>query len=316
MSYSFYVKMAETPVFDVMIRALQLPDIRCSELNDASKATDKFADLKNSTVALWPEALLHFYRLKISTRGVEISREIDTILVRINSLASPEDYELALRFVEVFTLESKQAVEDEDGRIVSSDQLRFVYSSDWINEQNGAGTNALIAMLKKEGNSTVTLPGVRRDFHVGRRLIKELSDAGPDSELTARLIQRMREVQFIDTDYWYPAAVLEVVEPGTKRKFTASVWGAGGNYVFGDVDKLLITLGDEVLFVPIETIPQVAPGKCRFLDEKQLLVEKFTNDEWTAVVDRARKCQQVELSSSVKSGQSKDTQNPWWKFWR
>ncbi|MBY0457704.1 MAG: hypothetical protein K2V38_10230, partial [Gemmataceae bacterium] len=88
MSHSFYVSGKTPPDYDELMDELPFDDVV------------PVADQEEPDGGPWPAGIRHFYRPGVSTRGVEINWEDGTFSARINTLAAPEDYDLAMHFVE------------------------------------------------------------------------------------------------------------------------------------------------------------------------------------------------------------------------
>src|SRR5262245_20345496 len=189
MSFSFHVAAPTPPDYQRLLDGLDYWDVHCEEGDRTEEGP-------------WPEGTLHFFREDVSTRGVEITYEDDKFQVRILTLSSPEDYELALRFVESAAVFLKQPVDPEDGDSFPVDELRQRYDEEWIRETNEFGAQTLRSVICEE-DSTATLSGVHRPVHIGPRLLRELDDDGPEVEFLDRLLGKMLDVQNIDGNEYY-----------------------------------------------------------------------------------------------------------------
>src|SRR5438045_988983 len=97
----------------------------------------------------WPEGQVHhFYRHGLSTRGCEIEYDNNVFSVRINTLASPEDYDLGMRFVEVVAEFAGKKIRTEDDVVISRHDLRNQYNAEWIRQTNEGGLNAFVRMIE------------------------------------------------------------------------------------------------------------------------------------------------------------------------
>jgi hypothetical protein len=282
MSFSFYIPAPEPPDYQMLLDGLDFWDVHCEE----GEAED--APREGS----WPEGALHFYRDEVSTRGVEVNYENRRFQVRILSLASPEDYELALRFVESAAVLLKQPIEPEDDEPFPVEQLRERYDDEWVRDMNDSGARA-VRYLINDGDQTVTSWGPHRAFHIGPRLLKELDEAGPESEFSDRLLEKMKQVQNIDPDEYYCANTMEAKRDENdpdEKGFTFAVWGPGVFYLLPDVKYLALVRGEEEppIFIPKDKFAEVLPDGWEWADEKQVLVQAIDEDEWAALVERAR----------------------------
>jgi hypothetical protein len=280
MSFSFYIAAPSPPDYETILDGLDYWDVHCEEDEGEESARE----------GPWPEGSLHFYRDNVSTRGVEVTHEGGKFQVRILTLASPEDYELALRFVESAAVLLKQQVEPEDGETLPVEQLREQYTPQWVHEMIESGARA-IRFLINDGDQTITSWGAHRAFHVGPRLLQELDEAGPPEEFPDRLLAKMLEVQNIDADEYYCANPMEAKRDDSEEvAFTFAVWGPGISYLMPDVQYVALIADEDVppVFIEKENLPNVLNDGWSWLDEKQLLIDAVFEEDWVTVVERAR----------------------------
>jgi len=216
MSYSFQVTIKELPPFGPFLSGLNYSDLRCAEL----------VDDKGAPVALqyfpkqpWPTRILHFYRDQVSIRGIEVDAKPSSISIRFNTLSAREDYELGLKLLEAFATVSNSTIDAEEGQKVSAQDLRTTFDANWMRQQTESGARVTIAMAT-EGKD-IAIPCIRREVHLGKRLLKELIDAGPRETFQDRLIEKLRRVQYPGPN-WHAASIMEV-QSKSGKKVTCSV---------------------------------------------------------------------------------------------
>jgi hypothetical protein len=244
----------------------------------------------------WPEGVRHYHREGVSTRGIEVSWEDGIFSVRINTLAAPEDYDLALHFVERAAGLLGVPVESEDGTTLPADQLRGTFDAEWIRQTNTAGLAAVGALIAEKESSSIQLGGVVRDVYLGPRVWEELTAAGEDDELLDRLVEFMRRVQYVNADEGYFAANVMSMQKKKKRgkaeEITFAVIGPDVSYLFPSVEYLAVigqSEKDPILFVPYTNLPELlADGAWEWLDEEQTLVAPVPDDDWPALRARAK----------------------------
>ncbi len=289
MSFSFYLDLPKAPPLGELLEPIPY-DILCVEEDEIDPDDD------------WPEGYTHLYREGLSTCAVEIDREDNRFQVRIMAFCSPEDYELALTVVELLAKWGNvETIEPEDGEPMSLKELKAQYGKEWIADQVKSLFSMLPAMVEKEKDAALQVPGAVRPFWIGPRLMKELVDAGPEGTLPQRIIAAIRKVQYIDPEEYFCATVMEVSSKKNDDKaddktddksFTVTAWGPGVRYVFPNVDYLAVIEdmeGEGHFLVPYEAVHEIAGDHCSWLDEKQTLVEPFDEDEWPELLARARK---------------------------
>jgi hypothetical protein len=283
--------------FIFAVKADPVPDYRAIldgiGLDDVKPVPDE--DFHPEDGGAWPPGVYHFYRPFESSRGVEVSIEDEKgeFWVRVNTLASPEDYDLALRFVNRVAQLTGNPIESGEDDVTPRERLRDVFSREWIAEEIGKEAGVVVTLIRDENKDYhyLTLRGCVRPFHIGRRVLAELEAAGPPEGLPDRLIDAIREVQFIDTGEYFCADVLTAKAPdGTK--FTAAAFGPDIKYLLPDVQRLAV-MGDdadkEPILVQSEKLPELIPAdRWQWLDERQMLVEPTPLQEWDEVRRRAR----------------------------
>lgn len=301
MSFSFYLDLPNPPPMGELLEPIPY-DILCVEEEEIDPEDD------------WPEGYTHLFREGLSTCAVEINREETRYQVRIMAFCSPEDYELALAVVEQLALYGEVAtITPEEGEPMPLGQLKKQYGKEWIAQQVKSLFGMLPAMVAREKDTALQVPGAVRPFWIGSRLMKELTEAGPAESLPQRIIAAIRKVQYLDPEEYFCASVMEVSSKegeGTEdESFTVTAWGPGVRYLFPVVDYLAIIEdmeGEGHFLVPYDAVHEIAGDHCSCLDEKQTLVEPFDEDEWPELLARARK---HEVDPSKAGGEDKGNES-------
>jgi len=254
-------------------------------------SADDHGDLQvaEELVDPWLEGYaFHLHRDQLSTRGVELCWESDQLQVRLLTLASPEDWELAFRILEEAT-GPKGLIRTEDGREESVEDLRGLFGS--LCETTNAGGTAFLVERIEEGESNLTLPGPIRPFCIGPRVLEELLSEGPREELTQRLLDRIRLVQYTgEADDYYAASVLQAASE-EDVKFTLAAFGPGVRYLLPEVQFVaLVSDDDQELFLDYDGLLALLSSWCRYLDERQVFVEALEGENWDLFLEVARTC--------------------------
>lgn len=279
MSFSFYIPAPSPPDYERIIDQLDSWDLRCHE--------DQIED------GPWPEGTVHFFRDEVSTRGVEITHENHIFQVRILTLASPEDYELALRFVEAAATELGQNVEPEDHEAIPLSELRGRYDAGWIRQTNTHGAMVIRQLVQESDTSVMTLYGTRRPIYLGPRIVRELEEAGPEEEFLDRLIDKMREVQNVNGENYFFANVMEAQKQNSAdaEKFSFAVFGPTVSYLLPEARyiAMIVEENEPPMFVESYRLPLLLPeDSWTWLDERQMLVEAIDEDDWREIVRKAK----------------------------
>lgn len=254
-------------------------------------SADDHGDLQvaEELVDPWLEGFaFHLHRDQLSTRGVELCWESDQLQVRLLTLASPEDWELAFRVLEEAT-GGRGTVRAEDGREESVEDLRSVFGG-LCESTNEGGTRFLLERIE-EGEAHLTLPGPVRSFCIGPRTMEELLSDGPREELTDRLLDRIRHVQYTsEAEHYYAASVLQASSE-EDVKFTLAAFGPGVRYLLPEVQFVaLVSDDDQELFLDYDGLLVLLSSWCRYLDERQVFVEALEGENWTFFLEIARSC--------------------------
>jgi hypothetical protein len=254
-------------------------------------SADDHGDLQvaEELVDPWLEGYaFHLHRDQLSTRGVELCWESDQLQVRLLTLSSPEDWELAFRVLEEAT-GGRGTIRAEDGREESVEDLRRVFG-DLCSTTNEGGTRFLIERIE-EGETNLTLPGPIRPFCIGPRVLEELLSEGPREGLTERLLDRIRNVQYTrEAEHYYAASVLQAAS-GEEVKFTLAAFGPGVRYLLPEVQFVaLVSDDDQELFLDYDSLLVLLSSWCRYLDERQVFVEALEGQNWTLFLEVARSC--------------------------
>src|SRR5262245_8107519 len=135
MSHTFSVPGASPPDYRKLMKSLPFKDVVPAP------------DQEEPDGGPWPEGIRHYHREGISTRGVEVSWENGVFAVRINTLAAPEDYDLALHFIEIAAKLLGSQIESEDGATLPARQLRKHFDAKWVRTTNQFGLAVVGGMI-------------------------------------------------------------------------------------------------------------------------------------------------------------------------
>jgi hypothetical protein len=276
-SYELSVAAASPPSWRALRDALGLPDLRVWPSEPPGDA--------------WPDGGLRLARAGRSTRLTEVDWRDGKLAIVIRALASADDCDLALRIAEAAArLAGAATVAADYFGDVAIGELRRLHTADWMHEQAVSGTRAL-ATLIREGRGPMEIPGPNRSCYVGARLLAELEAAGPPAALSDRVLATVRRVQwdvpagFRDAAVFVPAGQ----DDGAGRKTRFAIWLPDEDLLIPYVDYVSLRITDgEIVIVPFAAVAELAGAHGTLLDECQLLVRAMNDDEWKAVVARAR----------------------------
>jgi hypothetical protein len=295
-SFSFSVATATPPPLASIVDRIDDKDLRFEEGEEAGAG------------GAWPPMCVHLYRPGVSTRGVEVCRQEGAVTVRLLACSSPEDHELGLRFVRATAELAGAGVRPQDADELAVGELDGRYGADWAARQVTSAARLVARLARERGQ--VTIPGPVRDFHLGKRLLAELSgpaegdgpeqgggsgdEAPPDEVFAERLLAAIRRTQYVDPERYYEASEIEVDAGGGAGSVRVAVWTPSSiGHLFTPVDYVFLTArekdGGEMLVVPFGAVPEIAGDRCVFLDELQLLVEPVSERDWPVLGERAEK---------------------------
>lgn len=258
------------PVLDDLLDALALPDLRC----DAGAA------------GLVP-GLYRFHREAISARFTELKVTAASVKVRIFSLAAPEDVALAMRLVSA--LSDLGGVHEADAEMMGATPIAAIvahHDAAWADAQIRSGLRVLRAMIE-DGRGPMEIPGARRSYFVGPRVLAELADSGDEDTAHRRLLEQLRRVQ------WLPArtASIFLAKRRDGEEVSLAPW-LGEEVIFPSVPYAAVSreLDDgarEVFLIDSTHVPRLAGDHWTYIDERQGHIRAFGGD-WPSVVDAAR----------------------------
>ncbi|HEY3495134.1 MAG TPA: hypothetical protein VGK73_10630 [Polyangiaceae bacterium] len=277
MSYDLVVACAAPPSWQALRALIALDDLRV--LPDEPAGAD------------WPEGELRLCRVGRSTRETGVGWKDGKLTIVVRALASPDDCDLALRVAAAAArLTGAATIEADYFGPIPPGELRNLHTADWMREQALSGTRVL-ATLIGEGRSPMGTPGPKRTCYFGTRTLAELEAAGPPEALPDRVLATLRRVQWDVPADFRDAGVFESGGDGDARarKTRFAVWLSDENLVLPWVDYVALRVKDgEIVMVPFDAVAGLAGSHGTLLDECQLLVRAFSDEEWKAVVARAR----------------------------
>ena len=267
MSYSFYVS-CDPPSRDVLASG---PPV---EIVEGVPLIGPFAEGE----------VLHVVRPGLTARSVEVAYEEGSFSARVMTLASPEDYELALLLVCEVARRAGTEVESEEGVRFPPDAVDAHYGRDWIDEHVHSLVGSIRAVVREHGE--VQMSGatnmVTLDAPFLDRLFAGLPDRAQQSEA---LLAVFRDVNFPPEAY-YRANVMQVtLRDGRTR--TMVVWGPGVTYQLPRTE-LVALLAEEQVLVPWSALADLAGERLSPVDAATVRVEAVPDEAWADVVQRAR----------------------------
>ncbi|CAN5576991.1 hypothetical protein BH11MYX1_BH11MYX1_30720 [soil metagenome] len=232
----------------------------------------------------WPEGIRHLFREEVSTRTTEITCSGGELTVRMFSMASPEDVELAIAIVTYLAEHAGVTEVASDSRgTIALDELANLYSAAWVDNQLRSG-HAALGTLVREGKGPIEVPGPNRSFVVGARVLLQLGTDQPH----VQLLESIRRVQ------WIPirsGSVFTAHATSDHREIKLAMW-LGEEVVFPDVEFCGIAIDPgadkpAVFMIPAARVPELAGERWTAIDERQGILADVGSG-WPAIVAAAR----------------------------
>ncbi len=258
------------PVLEDLVDAIAIDDLRI----DAGGA------------GLVP-GVYRFHREGVSTRFTEVTVAEASVEVRMFSMASPEDVAFAMRIVsEVAALGGLTEADAEMMGVTPISTILAHHDAAWADHQAQSGVRVLRSMIE-DGRGPMEIPGPRRGYFVGPRVLAELDASGPPETAHLRMLASIRHVQ------WLPVrtAGTFLSKSEDDKEVKLAVW-LGEEVVFPSVPYAAVSVEHEggardVVLIDSSHVPGLAGDRWSYLDERQGHLRDF-GDDWAAVVEAAR----------------------------
>ena len=268
-------------------RVREVPKLVCTEQLGLTDLESSF-DLTSN--ADWPEETIGLWRHGVSTRRTEVTREGNTMSVRVFSLASPEDVQLASDLLSVFGVEGPINA-DELGELESLVELDSFMQAESAYARAESGMRA-IRHLIDDGRGPIGIPGPIRPVHIGQRMMNELDQM--EGQLEINLLKMISTIQWTIDSKYEDAGVFQASPPSqngdqSDEKWTIAMWLPDRNFIMPRVDRVAISAGpDDVFMIQFEHAAEVGGEHWNFIDECQATVDALKGDQWSELVSRAR----------------------------
>jgi len=223
----------------------------------------------------------HVYLPGVSTRGVEVYREDQDVVVRLLTCSAPGEYALGVFLARTAAELSGTEVRSEHGWQGAPASVQDEYGAAWIAGEVASG--ARIALTLADERGPLTMGGPVRNFHLGARLAAELRAAGPEDGLADRLLAAVRRAQW-PGDRYYSATTMRLTGKSSGNSVSFAVWSPVA-CVLPDVE-VVVMHGDNLdttVPVALDSVPLIAGPLCTRLDERQLLLEPVPDEDWPAM---------------------------------
>jgi hypothetical protein len=191
-----------------------------------------------------------FYLSNLSTRGLEVWYNEDEFIVRILSMSSPLEWELAFQIIE-FAVDGENALvaTDWEPAQLRLHEIRDVFDSEKINDAIYQQIDWVFSAVSQDGQ-IVNLPGPIMDCHIGPWVVVNTIrafDGGPGESvehIAETLFAMMCMVNYVGVNPLYenhqvPRFSTRIGENGEEQ--TAAAIEPGQAYLIPEVDFLVFT---------------------------------------------------------------------------
>ena len=241
----------------------------------------------------WPEQPLQVWRHGLSTRTTEVNREGRRVSVRIFSLASSEDHELALKLLRTFSIEGPVDAE-ELGQFDSVEDLAPALGEEAAGAKLESGYGILKSLVDRN-DSPVDAPGPVRSTWFGPRVFEEIDNS--DLPVAEAVVNFIRKVQW-EIDPRFEQASIFLAGPPEKdvqngadpdAKFSLAMWLSDRAIVLPRVEKVAVRSYDEdIVLIPHDAAHRLAGDRWTFIDEAQGCIEAISGADWMALYEEAK----------------------------
>jgi hypothetical protein len=253
-----------------------------------------------------------FYQENASTRGVWLQPSDTGYDIRINTLASKEDYLLAIELAVHLATLTGTAISSEHGDIHDTTEgFRAIYHEAWAEQNKMLGFDLVRYMVSR--NEPVCLHGCFHDFHIGSRYMAALTADNPDDQtLYGRLIAAFRQMQFPAGNNYFVPNIFQATDRN-QQQWSYIVLAHDTPTFLKKADYLMLAgPGDEFEEISFDRISDITNEYFTPVDEYQYFVAPIPAPVFNSMMKKVR--QDTDMSHMVLPGQMHAKK--WWQFWK
>lgn len=249
-----------------------------------------------------------------SIRGIQVFKEDNNIVVRINTLSNYPDFILAKVILYVLNQALKKDVADEDDKVIEPKDYFTDEKIQEIREQDAETIYKMLMMARATKQDFIHIPGIVRITYFGKTILEELSKYKNDSKTMVKIFETvMNHVQYGLPDFNMPGAAL--ISPQNSENDadfkTIRMMFEGNGYILQDYDYLMIQGNkDEAIFIDnndlIEICCQIYKKDSDFelADDLTVVFPKLEGKNWNKFVELAREKNHKEILECVPAAKS------------
>jgi hypothetical protein len=255
-----------------------------------------------------------FYRQGASTRGIWLQPSDHNYDIRINTLASKEDYLLAIELaVQVATLTGTGISSENGDNYDTIAGFRAMYHEDWAEQNKMLGFDLVRYMAAR--NEPVCLHGCFHDFHIGSRYMAALmADAPDDHMLYERVINAFRRMQFPQADNYFVPNIFQATDRN-QQQWSYIVLAHDTPTFLKKADYLMLAgPGDEFEEIAFDRISDITNEYFTPIDEYQYFVAPIPAPVFNSMMKKVKQDTATPTPGMLLSAQPQDKK--WWQFWK
>jgi hypothetical protein len=229
----------------------------------------------------------NIFKPNFSTRGVELSEVNDRYMLKMNFLASVDDYILCNYMAHIICKKFDGILVDEEGK---RRRIGKLFNEMKMNEYIKSEAEKLFTLLKN-GNE-IEIVGTVRPFSIGKRTrdkVLLLKKEKYEYEKALKLTELILACQYPPPMFIPYCDMMENMVNNEKVYF-AQVLSNKHNVVIEKVRKYFISeiYGNISIELTIENIIKIMPPEWELLDECTVLAKKLPQDKWNNFVEAAK----------------------------
>jgi len=253
-----------------------------------------------------------FYQENTSTRGIWVQPSGIAYDIRINTLASKEDYLLAIELaVCIANLTGTTISSENSDNFDTPDSFRSVYNEQWVETNKTLGLDLVRYMAEK--GEPVCLHGCFHDFHIGRQFMAQLSAGSPDdTTLYNRIIAAFRKIQFPGKDNYFVPNIFQATDRN-QLQWSYVVLAHDTATFLKKADYLMLAgPNDEFEEIAFEQVAGIANEYFTPVDEYQYFVAAIPAQQFNTMMKKAKHA--AEPPDTIPLPQQNGKK--WWQFWK
>lgn len=245
-----------------------------------------------------------FFRPGMSTRGVQVGWSESTYRIGVMTLASREDYALAVEIAAALGEYLLTEIDAENfDEHLTPDRLRTLCDQAWLDHMQYTGVDIVHRLLQED--KQVILYGYRAPVILDQSwLLRHSLNQVSTPDFYSACTRVMRRIQSLPDNGVRIPSLLEVREKDADKSYTLILWIPTQAAFLRHADRIALD-GDTQLIFPAAGLAALAESLGgELLDASQYLVPALSENQ----IHHLR--EQLQNQSGPKAARA------WWKFWQ